>query len=269
MFIDSHCHLDFPDFIDDFSGVIERAKIAGVAAMLTIGVSLAKAGQVIKIAETHNNIWASVGIHPHETGSADYASASAVLEQLIQLSNHPKVVAIGETGLDYYYDSSPRLQQITLFKTHIAAARRSNLPLIIHTRMADEEMTSILTEEMAKGKFTGVLHCFTSSQALADIAIKLGFYISMSGIITFKNAADLRDICLTIPSDRLLIETDAPYLAPVPQRGKRNEPAFVAHTAKFIAELRGVELNILAQQTSRNFKTLFKKADFTAANILC
>jgi TatD DNase family protein len=253
MLVDSHCHLDFPDFAAERQAVIARARAAGVGTMLTIGTRLDQFEGVLAIAESDDAIWCSVGAHPHE--AADHA---AVLpEQLTALAAHPKVVGIGETGLDFHYDLSPRDIQERVFRAHIAASRATGLPLIIHAREADSEIARILSEERPP---PGVLHCFSSGRGLAEAALALGFYISISGIVTFKNAEDLRGIVRDLPLDRLLVETDSPYLAPVPYRGKRNEPAFVAVTAAAIADLKGVEPEHLAAATSANFFRLFTKA---------
>jgi TatD DNase family protein len=256
MLIDSHCHLDFDDFAEDFAGVLDRARRAGIERMLTIGTKLAKWDAVIGLADAHPDLWCTVGIHPHEAAS----DALDDTGELIARARHPKVIGIGETGLDYYYEHSPRDRQQRNFRVHIAAGRALGLPVVIHSRDADDDMAAILAEEMAAGAFRGVIHCFTASAALAERALALGLYISFSGIATFKNAEALRAVARSVPADRLLVETDAPYLAPVPMRGKRNEPAFVAHTAAFLAQLRGVPLETLAAQTTRNFYALFAKA---------
>lgn len=260
MLVDSHCHLDYPDYAGDkLQAALDRARRAGVGAMLTIGTELSRFPGVRAIAEQHDNIWCSVGVHPHEAGQAGVGDAEALLRE----TAHPKVVAIGESGLDYYYDSSPRDAQKTNFQAHIQAAAESGLPLIVHTRDADDDTAAMLT---AGGeRLRGVLHCFTSSRALAEKALELGFYISFSGIVTFKNATDLRETAKIIPMDRLLVETDAPYLAPVPMRGKPNEPSYVVHTARFVAELKGVAPETLADATSANFFRLFDKAKPPAA----
>jgi TatD DNase family protein len=253
MLVDSHCHLDFPDFAPEREAVIARARAAGVATMLTICTRLDQFDSARSIAETHDGIWCSVGAHPHE--AADHAAL--LPEQLVALANHPKVVGIGETGLDFRYDLSPRDVQERVFRAHIATSRDIGLPLIVHARDADDEIARILDEERPS---PGVLHCFSSGRALAEAALDLGFYISLSGIVTFRNAEELRAIARDVPLDRLLIETDAPYLAPVPYRGKRNEPAFVATTAAAVAKLKGVEIDDLAAATSENFFRLFTKA---------
>lgn len=259
MIIDSHCHLDYPDLAPDLSGVLARAANAGVGAMLTIGTRLRDFPRVRAIAEAHPNVVCSVGIHPHEAAN-EAADAAA----LIDAAAHPRVVGIGETGLDYFYDRSPRDQQQTNFRVHIDAAQRVGLPLIVHTRDADNDTAAILKEAAGQGRLTGVLHCFTSSQWLAEQALALGFYISISGIITFKNAEDLRRTVKAVPLDRLLVETDSPFLAPVPVRGRPCEPAFVTHTAAKVAELKGVTRDALAAATTANFRALFPKAQFPA-----
>jgi len=250
--VDSHCHLDY---FEDADAVIARARAAGIGRLLTIGTTMAKFENVRAIAERHDDVACSVGIHPHEA-----AQEAADLARLIEAARHPKVVGIGETGLDYYYDKSPRDQQARNFRVHIAAARQTGLPLIVHTRDADDDTAKILADEMGQGAFRGVLHCFTSSLALAEAALAQGFYISLSGIVTFKNAEPLREVARRIPLDRLLVETDAPYLAPVPMRGKRCEPAYVAHTAAYVAALRGMSASELAAATTANFRKLFDKA---------
>ncbi|HXO91992.1 MAG TPA: TatD family hydrolase [Stellaceae bacterium] len=253
MLVDSHCHLDFPDFVTERAAIIARARSAGVATMLTIGTRLDEFPGVRAIAEAHDEVWCSVGAHPHE--AKDHAEL--VPEELIALTAHAKVVGIGETGLDFHYDLSPRDVQEQVFRTHIAAARATGLPLVIHAREADREVARILDEERPP---PGVMHCFSSGRALAEAALALGFYISISGIVTFRNAEDLRAIVRDVPLERLLVETDAPYLAPVPYRGKRNEPAFVAATAAAVADLKGIEPEALATATSANFFRLFAKA---------
>jgi TatD DNase family protein len=254
--VDSHCHLDFPDFAAEQDAVVARARAAGVGHMLTIGTHVTKFDQVRAVAEKYDGISCTVGIHPHEAGAEPLVDVA----RLTALAAHPKVVAFGETGLDFFYEHSPRADQERSFRTHIAAARAADLPVVIHTRDADAEMGAILSEEMAKGPFAGVIHCFSSGPELADFAIKLGLYISLSGIVTFKKAEALRAVAKSVPLDRLLVETDAPYLAPVPHRGKRNEPAYVAHTAAVVAELKGVPREELAARTTENFFRLFAKA---------
>jgi len=256
MLVDSHCHLDFPDFAEELDDVVGRAREAGIGHMLTICTHVSKFDQVLKVAESYDNIFCTVGIHPHNA----LAEAEISPEQLIELADTPKVIGFGETGLDYYYDKAPRDVQQRQFRAHIEAARRTGLPLIIHTRDADDDMAEILTEEAGKGPFPGLLHCFSSGAKLAEAALELGLYISISGIVTFKNAEDLRETVKKVPLDRILVETDAPYLAPVPKRGKRNEPAFTAHTAEKVAEIKDVSLANVAKTTTDNFFRLFSKA---------
>jgi TatD DNase family protein len=253
MLVDSHCHLDFPDFAPERDAVIARAFAAGIGTMLTICTRLDQFDGVREIADADPRIWCSVGAHPHE--AADHAELIA--DRLVELAAHPRVVGIGETGLDFHYDLSPHAVQEQVFRAHIAASRQSGLPLIIHAREADAEIAAILHAETPP---PGVLHCFTGTRALAEAALDLGFYISISGIVTFRNAEGLRDIVRDLPLDRLLVETDAPYLAPVPYRGKRNEPAFVAATAAAVAALKGIEPEELAAVTTENFFRLFTKA---------
>ena len=253
MLVDSHCHLDFPDFAEEREAIIARAREAGVGTMLTISTRLDQFPGVCAIAETHDDIWCSVGAHPHE--AADHADLIA--DGLITLAAHPRVVGIGETGLDFHYDHSPRDVQERVFRAHIAAACDADLPLIVHAREADDEIAAILEEERPPA---GVLHCFSSGRGLAERALALGFHISISGIVTFRNADELRAIVRDVPLDRLLVETDAPYLAPVPHRGRRNEPAYVAATAAAVAELKGIDTDTLAAVTTANFFNLFTKA---------
>lgn len=256
MLVDSHCHLDFKDFDADRDDVLARAKAAGVDLMVTISTKITEAKKIIKLAETSDALVCSVGIHPHEAGREPETDAA----QLVALAKHEKVVGIGETGLDYFYEHSPRDAQQKNFRAHIEACRESRLPLIVHARDADEDTANILENEMEKGDYPGLIHCFTAGPELAQRALDIGFYISVSGIATFKNAAELRETIKMIPLDRLLVETDAPFLAPVPHRGKRNEPSFVADTAAMLADLKGVTTKELAQVTSDNFFSLFKKA---------
>lgn len=256
MLVDSHCHLDFPDFATELDEVVGRARAAGIGTMLTIGTRLDQFARVRAIAERYPDVWCSVGVHPHEAREEGQRTP----DRLIELAAHPRVVGIGETGLDFFYDHSPRDEQEASFRAHIAAARQTGLPLIVHTRDADDATAEVLAEEYAKGPFTGLIHCFSSSRKVSDKAIEIGFYISISGIVTFKAAEDLRGIVRDIPLDRLLVETDSPYLAPVPKRGKRNEPAFVAHTAAKVAELKGIGMAELSAVTSENFFRLFSKA---------
>ena len=256
MLIDSHCHLDFPDYAGTVDAVVARATEAGVGVCLSIGTELKRFPGVKAVAEKFPNVWCSVGVHPHESEKELLDDEAA----LIREAAHPKVVGIGETGLDYYYEHSPREPQQKNFRSHIAAARQTGLPVIVHTRDADDDTIAILRDEMEKGAFTGLIHCFTGTQKLADAALELGLYISVSGIATFKNSQALRDVIKTVPLERLLVETDAPFLAPAPHRGKTNEPAFVVYTAKMLAELKGVTPDELAKVTSENFFRLFSKA---------
>jgi len=255
MLVDSHCHLNYEGLVEDQAGVLGRAREAGVGMMLNISTREREWDAIIGTAEREKDVWASVGIHPHE---ADH-HAHVDTAKLVAAAAHPRVVAIGETGLDYYYDHSDRGQQQTSFRAHIAASRETGLPLIVHTRDAEEDTAAILREEMGKGAYPGVIHCFTASGEFADIALELGLYISISGIVTFKNAKALQETAARIPADRLLIETDSPFLAPVPHRGRTCEPAYVADTARFLADLRGETVEELAEITSRNFLTLFSK----------
>lgn len=256
MLIDSHCHLEYKGLVENQAGVLDRARQAGVGGFLSISTRQREWAQVIATAEREADVWASVGIHPHEAdGHADMGEAA-----LLEAAAHPRVIAIGETGLDYYYDKSDRLVQQELFRRHIAVSRATGLPIIIHTRDAEADTAAILRDEMAKGGFPALIHCFTASADFARIVLDLGLTISLSGIVTFKNASDLQVIAAIIPEDRLLVETDAPFLAPVPNRGKVCEPAFVADTARFVAELRGVSPEALAAATSKNFMKLFTKA---------
>ena len=255
MLVDSHCHLDFPDYAGDVEAVVARARAAGVGVCVSIGTELERFAGVRAVAERFPDVWCSVGIHPHEAEKEPLAGPARLLAE----AAHPKVVAIGETGLDYFYEHAPRAAQAQNFRIHIAAGRQAQLPVIVHTRDADDDTIALLEEEMGQGAFTGLIHCFTGTQKLADAALALGFYISVSGIATFKNSGNLRDILKTVPLDRLLVETDAPYLAPMPHRGKTNEPAFVVHTARMLAELKGVSESALAAATTENFFRLFTK----------
>lgn len=254
-FIDSHCHLNYKGLVEQQQDVLERARAAGVSTMLTISTRESEWDDVIGIAEREADIWATIGIHPHEADSHAHIDTA----KLVERAQHPRVVGIGESGLDYYYDHSDRSRQQTSFRAHIAAARETGLPIIVHTRDAEEDTAAILREEMGKGAYPGVIHCFTASGAFADIALELGFYISISGIVTFKNARDLQETATRLPIERLLIETDSPFLAPIPHRGKTGEPAFVADTARFLANLRGIDVMTLAEATSANFHRLFTK----------
>jgi TatD DNase family protein len=253
--VDSHCHLDFPDYTGDVEGVVARARAAGVGVCVSIGTELRRFPGVKKVADRFADVWCSVGVHPHVAEKELLSGPSALLAE----AGHPKVVGIGETGLDYYYEHAPREAQKANFRTHIAAGRIAKLPVIVHTREADDDTIALLEEEMAKGRFTGLIHCFTGTQKLADAAIGMGLYISVSGIATFKNSGPLRNVIRTVPLDRLLLETDAPFLAPMPLRGKTNEPAFVIHTARMMAELKGVSEKELAAATTENFFRLFTK----------
>ena len=255
MLVDSHCHLDFPDFSEELDQVVARAKTAGVTTLVTISTRVRRFEAVRAIAERFDNVFCSVGTHPHNA----HEELDVTADELARLAEHPKVVAIGEAGLDYHYQLSPREAQAAGFATHIAAARRTGLPLVIHAREADADLAAILKAETEKGQFPAVLHCFSSGRALAETGISLGHYVSFSGILTFKNAQEIRDIARDLPADRILVETDAPYLAPPPHRGRRNEPAFVVHTAKMLAEVRGVTEEEIAALTSENFFRLFSK----------
>ena len=261
MLVDSHCHLDFPDFAQELDEVVARARRAGVKRMVTICTRVSQFDKVLAVAERFDDVVCTVGVHPHEAA----VETDADTRTLVDIAKHPKVVGIGECGLDYFYEHSPRDRQQASFRSHIAAARETGLPLIVHTRDADEDMAAILSAEMRAGAFTGVLHCFSSGRALADTAIGLGFYISLSGIVTFKKAEELRETAKAMPADRLLVETDAPYLAPMPIRGKRNEPAYVAHTAQKVAEVRGVDTASFVAQTGENFFRLFPRVTRPAA----
>ena len=261
MLVDSHCHLDFPDFAPELEAVVARAEAAGVGRIVTISTRVRRHAQVLAIAERFPNVTCSVGTHPHHA----HEELDITADDLIARAQHPKVVAIGEAGLDYHYDNSPRDAQERGFRTHIAAARATQLPLVIHAREADEDTARILEEEMEKGPFPAVLHCYTGGPDLARRAIALGHSISFTGIVTFKNSAALREIAKSLPADRFLVETDAPYLAPLPYRGKRNEPAYVTEVAKVLAEVRGVSAEEIARQTTENFFRLFSKVPRAAA----
>ncbi len=255
--VDSHCHLDYFDAENgELDAVIARARAGGIRTMVTIGTKISQFDRVRRIAEEHDDVYCSVGIHPHEAASEPEID----VEQLAQISRHPKVIGIGETGLDFYYDHSPRDRQAEVFRIHIAAARETGLPLIVHSRGADAETAEILEEGVGGGDVRGLIHCFSTTRQLSDKALDFGFLISLSGIVTYKNAGQLREIAREIPTDRLLVETDAPYLAPVPRRGERNEPAFVVHTVRHLAGLRGVPPDELAAATATNFFRLFAKA---------
>ncbi|WP_169569133.1 TatD family hydrolase [Sneathiella limimaris] len=262
MLVDSHCHLNFEQLSSQLDDVVRRATLADVGHMLTIGTKLREFDTVLKIAEQYDNIHCSVGIHPHE---AEEEGPDVTVEKLLELAKHPKVVGIGETGLDYFYEHSPRDIQKQSFRIHIEAARKSGLPLIVHTRNADEDTIQILQEEYVKGPFTGVIHCFSSGWDVAEKSMEIGFYISISGIVTFKAATELQDHVRKLPIERLLVETDSPYLAPVPNRGKTNEPSFVRHTAQKVAELIEVSEDRLEATTTDNFFKLFSKIERNAA----
>ena len=256
MFVDSHCHLNYKGLVERQQDVLTQARDADVSAMLNISTRENEWDDVIGLAEQEADVWASVGIHPHE---AD-AHIGVDTGKLVAKAANSRVIGIGETGLDYYYDHSDRTQQRASFREHIAASRETGLPLIVHTREAEDDTLEILSDEMGKGAYSGVIHCFTASAAFGRSALNLGFYISLSGIVTFKNAKDLQAVAVEIPEDRLLIETDSPFLAPVPHRGKACEPGFVADTARFLADLRGVSVEKLAATSTDNFYRLFSKA---------
>lgn len=255
MLIDSHCHLDFPDFAAELDAVVERARAAGIGRMVTISTRVRRHAQVLAIAEKFPDVFCSVGTHPHNA----HEELDIKAPELIAIAEHPKVVAIGEAGLDYHYDKSPRDAQEKGLRQHIAAARQTGLPLVIHSREADADMARILEEETGQGAFPAVLHCFTGGRDLALRAVALGHYVSFTGILTFKNSQSLRDIAAELPADRVLVETDAPYLAPLPYRGKRNEPSYVVETAKVLGGTRGVSADDIARQTTENFFRLFNK----------
>ncbi|RMF16405.1 MAG: TatD family deoxyribonuclease [Alphaproteobacteria bacterium] len=256
MLVDSHCHLNYEGLREDVDGVLSRARNAGVGYLLTINTRLAEADEVCAIAETHPGVFASVGVHPHEAEKNGVRVPDAILAHL----DHPLVVGIGETGLDYYYEHAPRAAQRESFAAHIAASQESGLPLIVHTREAEDDTIAMLTAAMKEREFPLLIHCFTGTRRLMKEMVAIGAFISISGIVTFKNARDLQETAKEIPNERLLVETDAPYLAPVPHRGKRCEPAYVADTARFLAELRGVPMAALARTTSENFFRLFTRA---------
>ena len=255
MLADSHCHLNYKGLVEDQRAVLERARARGVTAMLNIATRESEWDAVLATAEREPDVWATVGIHPHEADQHPDVDAA----RLVERARHPRVAGIGESGLDYYYDHSDRARQQASFRAHIAAAREAVVPLVVHTRDAEDDTAAILADEMGKGAYTGVIHCFTASAAFADKALELGFFISISGIVTFKNARDLQATAARIPADRLLIETDAPFLAPVPHRGRTGEPAFVADTAAFLAALRGEDVQQLQRYTAANFHRLFAK----------
>ena len=254
--IDTHAHLDYPHLADQLEDVLQRADEAGVKNIITIGVKLSTSERPKAIAEAHDHIWCSVGIHPHE---AENEPLSCDIDAIRKAADHPKCVAIGEAGLDYFYDNAPREKQALSLRAQITVARELDLPIIIHARDADNDMADILEDEYQKGAYRGVLHCFSSGAELAQRALAIGFYVSFSGILTFKSAVTLQEIAKSVPQDRLLVETDAPFLAPVPMRGKKNEPAFTSYTAAFLAELRGVSVEEIAHITTENAQRLFSR----------
>ncbi|MFP5396259.1 MAG: TatD family hydrolase [Alphaproteobacteria bacterium] len=256
MLIDSHCHLEYKGLVEDQQGVLSRARSAGVGGFLSISTRQREWSQVIGTAEREADVWASVGIHPHEADAHSDMGEAA----LLAAASHPRVIAIGETGLDYYYDHSDRETQKHLFRRHISVARETGLPLIVHTRDAEDDTYAIMAEEMEKGAYPALIHCFTASAEFGRKVLDLGLTISLSGIVTFKNAKDLQAVAAQLPEDRILVETDAPFLAPVPHRGQVCEPAFTADTARFVASLRGTSAEALAEATTRNFFSLFRKA---------
>lgn len=256
MLIDSHCHLNYKGLIEDQEAVLARARAAGIGGFLNISTRQREWADIIATAERNPDVWATVGIHPHEADEHADLGKGALLEA----AAHPKVIGIGETGLDYYYDHSDRAVQQALFRTHISVSRETGLPLVIHTRDAEEDTTRIIEEEMEKGAFPALIHCFTASAAFGQRMLELGLTISISGIVTFKNAKDLQAVAAEIPEDRILVETDSPFLAPVPHRGKTCEPAYTVDTARFVADLRGITPDVLAAQTTANFYRLFTKA---------
>ena len=254
--IDTHAHLDYPHLYEQLDDVLARADAAGVKQIISIGVKLSTADKPKAIAEVHDNVWCSVGIHPHE---AENEPQACDIDAITKAADHPKVVAIGEAGLDYFYDNAPRDLQAKSLRAQITVARALGLPIIIHSRDADDDMANILEDEYSKGPYKGVLHCFSSGKRLAERAIAIGFYVSFSGILTFKTATEIQEVAKIVPQDRILVETDAPFLAPVPKRGQKNEPAFSRHTAEFLAELRAMPLETLAEITTQNAKSLFDR----------
>ncbi|MBL4597342.1 MAG: TatD family hydrolase [Rhizobiaceae bacterium] len=255
MLVDSHCHLDFPDFAEELDDIVNRASEAGIGRMVTICTRVRKFDQVLAVAERFEQVFCSVGTHPHNADE----ELDVTVEELVKLAKHPKVVAIGEAGLDYYYDNSPRDAQMQSLLVHIDAARQTGLPLVIHSRDADDDMMRVLEDEMGKGTFPALLHCFSSGEALALKGVELGLYVSFSGILTFKRSEEIRAIAAKIPLDRLLVETDAPYLAPMPHRGRRNEPSYVVETAKVLADVMGVSEAEIWKTTTENFFRHFSK----------
>jgi len=256
MLVDSHCHLDFPDFAETLDDVVKHAENADIGTIVTISTRVRQFEKIHAIAMRYGNVFCTIGTHPHNAGE----ERDVPLDDILALARRDKVVGIGEAGLDYYYDKSPRADQQAGFRRHIAAARETGLPLVIHARDADDDVAAILREEMGNGAFKAVLHCFSSGIALAETGLELGLYVSFSGILTFKNAKSVHDVAKMAPLDRIFVETDAPYLAPTPHRGKRNEPAFVRHTAAFLAELRGEEMETIERATTDNFFRLFDRA---------
>ena len=256
MIIDTHCHLDFKEFNEDFNNVLLNAKNNNIYGMQTICTKIDEFPKILKIAKNHSNIWCSIGTHPHNAGMEKHI----LKENILELCENDKVIGIGETGLDYYYENSKKEDQINSFLKHIEVAKVTNLPLIIHARDADDDIIEILTREYNKSPFTGVIHCFTASYKLAEAALSIGFYISFSGIITFKNAEEIRNSCKKIPIDKILVETDAPFLAPVPHRGNRNEPSYITETIKKVAEIKGLPVEEVTNTTTNNFFDLFTKA---------
>ena len=256
MIVDSHCHLDYPGLAEDEHGVIERAKAAGVGTMVHIAAKRSGWPVGVALAERRPEVFCAVGVHPHEAGAEGLDDPTP----LVELAAHPRVVAIGESGLDHFYDLSPRDRQAASFRAHIRAARQTGLPLVVHTRDADDDTMALLETEVARGPFTGVVHCYSSSRRLAERAVAIGFYLGLGGILTFKKSDELRATVRELPLDRLLLETDAPYLAPVPVRGRTNEPAYTAHVAKALAEVRGLPLAEVERATTANFRRLFAKA---------
>jgi TatD DNase family protein len=261
MLADSHCHLNYKGLVEDQQAVLARARARGVTAMLNISTRESEWDDIVATAEREPDVWATIGIHPNEADV--YPDVDAA--KLIERARHPRVVGLGESGLDYFRDTSDRARQQASFRAHIAASRETGLPIVVHTRDAEDDTAAIMAEEMGKGAYPGVIHCFTASGAFADKALDMGLYISISGIVTFKNARDLQETAARLPIDRLLIETDAPFLAPVPHRGKTGEPGFVADTAAFLADLRGENVEELSRRTAENFHTLFAKTRVSGA----
>ena len=261
MLADSHCHLNYKGLVEDQQAVLERARARGVTAMLHSSTRESEWDELVATAAREPDVWATIGIHPNEADT--YPDVDAA--KLIERARHPRVVGLGESGLDYFRDTSDRARQQASFRAHIAASRETGLPIVVHTRDAEDDTAAIMAEEMEKGAYAGVIHCFTASGAFADKALDLGLYISISGIVTFKNARDLQETAARLPIDRLLIETDAPFLAPVPHRGKTGEPGFVADTAAFLADLRGENVEELSRRTAENFHALFAKTRASGA----